>query len=86
MVVNANFSICFCIFENSKYFLEFQCNEDISYGDEMLHIIGHYTNCKEDHMHKYLTDWMESHRYFAERVGDDLICRKGLTVEDYITM
>ena len=35
-------------------------------------------------MRKYLTDWMESHRYFVERVGGDLIRRKGLTVEDYM--
>ena len=35
-------------------------------------------------MHKYLTDWMESHRYFVERVGGDLIHRKGLTVQDYM--
>ena len=27
---------------------------------------------------------MESHQYFVEKVGGDLIRRKGLTVEDYM--
>ena len=49
-----------------------------------MHIIGHYTNCKEDRMRRCLTNWMESCRYFVERVGGDLICRKGLTVENYM--
>ena len=35
-------------------------------------------------MQKYLTDWLEDHRYYLEHVGGDLICKKGLTVEEYM--
>ena len=60
-----------------------QCDK-VDYGDETLHTIGHCTHCSENRMHKYLTDWMESHQYFVEKVGGDLVHRKGLTVEDYM--
>ena len=76
--------MCFCIFENLKICFVFQCNEDVPKGDETLHIIGHYVNCKEDQMQKYLTHWKEVHRYFVEHVGGDLVCRKGSTIEDYM--
>ena len=35
-------------------------------------------------MQKYLTDWLEDHRYYLENVGGDLICRKGLTIDEYM--
>ena len=60
-----------------------QCDEYIHKGDKTLHIMGHYVNYTTDHMHKYLTDWVEVHLYF-EKVGGDLICQKALDVEDYM--
>ena len=50
----------------------------------MLLILGHYMNCSADHMHKYLTDWVEVYRYFVENVGGDSIWPKGQNVEDYM--
>ena len=66
-------------------FLSFQCDADVPTGDELLHIISHHKLVKPTEIRTYLLVWVKKHKNFMEKISKDILTRKKLTLDDYIS-
>ena len=63
-----------------------QCPHGSAEGEETLHLFSHYIPRTEMQLCFYLTEWMDTHTMFVEKVGTHILSHKGITTENYIAM
>ena len=54
-------------------------------GDELLHIISHQKAVTPNEIRAYIPVWVSKHRDFVEKISKDILTRKKLTLDDYIS-
>ena len=57
---------------------------EVPRGDELLHIISHHKPVTPNEICSYLPVWTKKHHTFVDKISEDILQCKKLTLESYI--
>ena len=55
-------------------------------GDELLHIIPHHKPVSPQEIRNYLPLWINKHHKFMEKISQDILQKKKLSLDNYVKM
>ena len=63
----------------------FQCDATVKCRDKLLHIISHYKPVTLQEIRNYIPVWVKGHRGFLETISQNILTKKKINLQDYIS-